>query len=424
LNAHRRVRSALLIVLLLCAVGLAQQQAPPRITDLKPTIILISIDGYRYDYLDKYPTPNLQQLAASGVRAESMQPSVPTYTFPNHYTLVTGLYPAHHGIVGNEFYDPSFNATFSYKDASATEGRWWSGEPIWVTAHRQGQKTASMFWPGSSATVAGLRPDHWETFDAKVTPDQRVDKILGWLDLPARERPAFLALYFEQVDHAGHEYGPDSPQVRDAVAQVDAAIGRLVDGMRQRGIERQVNIIVVSDHGMANTPHVIFIDDYIDPRTVRIVNRGPFFTLWPRQDENDAIFAKLQKVPHARAYRRENVPARWHFSGNPRIAPIFLLADEGWVITDREYAATHKLNAGGHGYDNNLTSMQATFIAYGQAFKPGSKLPAFPNIDVYDLMAYLLHLKPAKNDGTLKVFEPVLVKATDPHRSPPINKNP
>ena len=407
----RRWPRPVLLALLLIALG-AAAQTPRSISDLKPTLILISIDGFRYDYLDKYSPPNLQSLAATGVRAAALQPSFPTYTFPNHYTIVTGLYPAHHGIVANEMYDPGFDTTFVYKDPTATEARWWGGEPIWVTADKQGQKTASVFWPGSAAPIEGVRPDYWEPFDAKVSPDQRADKILGWLDLPAEQRPTFLALYFDQVDHEGHEAGPDSPQVRDAVSSVDAAIGRLLNGLRQRGIEERVNIIVVSDHGMAPTPpkQAIFIDDYIDLRRVRVVTRGQLFTLWPARGEMDAIFTQLRKVPHARVYRREKVPARWHYSGNARIAPIMLLADEGWTITDREYAKSHELKQGGHGYDNNLPSMQATFIAHGPAFKPGTKLPAFSNVDVYELMAYLLRLKPARNDGTLKVFRPVLAE--------------
>lgn len=400
-----------MFVLLVCAVGLTQEQTPPGITDLQPTLILISIDGFRYDYLDKYPAPNLQRLAASGVRAASLLPSFPTYTFPNHYTIVTGLYPAHHGIVANEIYDPSADSTFDIKKPTSKEGRWWGGEPIWVTAHKQKQKTANMFWPGSEAPIDGVWPDHWEPYNEKVTPDERVDKVLAWLDLPGGERPTFLALYFDTVDKAGHDFGPDSQGVSDAIAKVDSAIGRLVEGLRQRGIERQLNIIVVSDHGMASTPvsHVVYLDDYIDLRRVRVVTHSEFCSLWPARGEAAAIFAQLRKVPHLRVYRREKLPARWHYTGNPRIAPIFLLAAEGWHITDHEYVKEHKLKPGGHGYDNNLRSMQATFIAWGFAFKPGSRLPAFPNVDVYDLMAYLLHLKPARNDGTLEVFRSVLV---------------
>ena len=407
----RRCGSPYPVLLTLFLIALDAAAAAPRpVTDLRPTVILISLDGFRYDYLEKYSAPNLHRLASSGVRAEALLPCFPTYTFPNHYSIVTGLYPAHHGIVANEMYDPGFDATFALSDRSANEGRWWGGEPIWVTADKQGQKTASVFWPGSAAPIAGMRPDHWEPFDEQVSPAERVAKILGWLDLPAEERPTLLALYFGEVDHAGHQHGPDSPQVGAAISRVDTAIGALLDGLHQLGIEDRVNIIVVSDHGMApaSPDRVIFLDDYIDLSHVRVPTRGSLLTVWPAPGEKDAVLARLQKVPHLRVYRRENVPERWHYSGNARIAPIIAVADEGWTITGHEYARSHDFRKGQHGYDNNLRSMQAIFIAHGPAFKPGTNLPPFSNLDVYELMAYLLHVQPAPNDGTLEVFRRVL----------------
>lgn len=405
------MRKSTNVLFILLLISGSPAQAPRPIPDFKPTVILISIDGFRYDYLEKFRAPNLQDLVASGVHAAALLPCFPTYTFPNHYTIVTGLYPAHHGIVANEMYDPSSDATFVYKDPIAAESRWWGGEPIWVTADKQGHKTASLFWPGSAAPIHGMWPDHWEPFDASVSPAERVDMILGWLDLAAERRPTFLALYFDQVDHEGHQGGPDSPQVRDAIAKVDAAIGRLQDGLRQRGIDNRINIILVSDHGMAATSpeRVIFLDDYADLSRAHVPARGPLFTIWPAKGEAATVLAQLRRVPHLRLYRGENVPTRWHYSGNDRIAPIIALADEGWTVTTHEYLKSHDFLKGQHGYDNNLRSMQGIFIAHGPAFKAGTKLPALSNLDVYELMAYLLHLRPAPNDGTLNVFRPVLV---------------
>jgi predicted AlkP superfamily pyrophosphatase or phosphodiesterase len=408
---HPYRRALLPFLLVAAAAAAAQGPIPKPITHLRPTVILISIDGFRSDYLEKYSAPNLQHLATTGVRAAAMQPCFPTYTFPNHYTIVTGLYPAHHGIVANEIYDPGFDATFVYKEPAAKEGRWWGGEPIWVTAEKRGQRTANLYWPGSAAPIEGMWPDYWEPFDEKVPPAARVDKILGWLDLPSKQRPTFLALYFDQVDHEGHQGGPDSPQVRNAIALVDAALARLLDGLRQRGIADRVNIVVVSDHGMASTSpeRVIFLDPYTDLSRDRVPTRGSLLTVWPALGETETVLAKLRGIPHMQVYRREDLPARWHYSGNPRIAPIIALADEGWTVTTHEHFKSHDFSQGQHGYDNDLPSMQALFLAHGPAFKAGTQLPAFSNVDVYELLAYLLHLKPARNDGTLEVFRPVLV---------------
>jgi predicted AlkP superfamily pyrophosphatase or phosphodiesterase len=411
IRSPRSFRFLILLAILFFASGVVSA-APQRITDLRPTVILISIDGFRYDYLEKYPAPNLQALAGKGVRAAALIPSFPTVTFPNHYSIVTGLYPAHHGIVENDMYDPAFNEEFEYNKPSAKEGKWWGGEPIWITAHKQGQKTASVFWPGTAAPVQGLHPDYWEPFDNKVSPEDRVAKILAWLDLPAAKRPTFLSLYFEQVDHEGHENGPDSPQVREAIAKVDAAIGLLLQGLRQRGIEDRVNIIAVSDHGMApaSPERVILLDDYVDLSRVRVLSVVAFATVWPKQGGIGDLYMKLRKMPHVTVYRRGMTPARWHYTGNRRIAPVLALADEGWTITTREWLKDHKISLGQHGYDNNLPLMRAIFIAHGPAFRAGAKLPAFSNVNVYDLMAYLLRLEPAENDGSLAIFRAVLVR--------------
>ncbi|MGA1998764.1 MAG: ectonucleotide pyrophosphatase/phosphodiesterase [Terriglobales bacterium] len=407
----RKLRAYVVLVLLL----LASNVFAADVRDLKPTVILISIDGFRYDYFGKAPTPNLDSLIARGVRARYMVPSFPTKTFPNHYTLVTGLYPAHHGIIANTMWDDALHATFKMSDRKQVQdARWWGGEPIWVTAQKAGQKTAPMYWPGSEAAIEGLIPTYWEAWDEKnkTTFEYRVSKVLSWLDLPAPERPTFLTLYFENVDQAGHDFGPDSPQLHAAMERVDQAIGLLLQGLAARRIEDQVNIVVVSDHGMAacSRQRLIMLDDYVDPSNVIVVDTSPVLAAKAKDGNNAALVAKLKLVPHLTVYTPDTVPQRLYYTGNPRITPVIAVADVGWKITSHDYVAKHPDNkyGGDHGYDNAAPEMRAIFVAAGPAFKPHRSLPGFPNVDVYPLLAYLLNVAPASNDGDLRVFKPVL----------------
>jgi predicted AlkP superfamily pyrophosphatase or phosphodiesterase len=405
----RKLRRSVLLVFLLLACNVFAAD------HLQPTVILISIDGFRYDYFGKAPTPSLDSLIARGVRARYMIPSFPTKTFPNHYTIVTGLYPAHHGIVANNMWDDALHATFKMADRKQVQdARWWGGEPIWVTAQKAGQKTAPMYWPGTEAAIAGLPPTYGEAYDEKhkTTFDYRVNKVLSWLDLPAPERPTFLTLYFENVDQAGHDFGPDSPQLLAAVERADQAIGLLLQGLVARGIANQVNIVVVSDHGMAacSRQRLIILDDYLDLSSVVVVDTTPVLAIKAKDGNQAALVAKLKLVPHLTVYTRDTVPRRLHFSGNPRITPVIAVADVGWTITSLDYLAKHpdKKYGGDHGYDNAAPEMRAIFLAAGPAFKPHRRLPGFPNVDVYPLLAYLLGVAPARNDGDLRVFKPVL----------------
>ena len=408
---RRRLRSYVLIAFLL----LVHTVLAADVRNLKPTVILISIDGFRYDYFDKVPTPNLNSLIARGVRARYMVPSFPTKTFPNHYTLVTGLYPAHHGIIGNNMWDDALHAGFKMSDRTQVQdARWWGGEPIWVTAQKAGQKTAPLYWPGSEAAIEGVRPTHWEAYDAKnkTTFEYRVNRVLSWLDLPLSERPTFLTLYLENVDQAGHDYGPDSPQVINAVQRADQAIGLLLHGLKARGIEDQVNLIVVSDHGMAacSRQRLIFLDDYLNLSNVVVIDASPVLAAKAKDGNNAVLVAKLKLVPHLTVYTAETIPPRLHYSGNPRITPVIAVADLGWKITSHHDVAEHpgRKYGGDHGYDNAAPEMRAIFVAAGPAFEPHRVLRAFPNVDVYALLARLLNLTPAPNDGSVKVFLPVL----------------
>ena len=410
-NIGPRFQRLLLLACLLLAVDLSACVQPKSVKDLQPTVILVSLDGFRYDYLEKYYAPNLKSLARDGVQAKWMIPSFPSKTFPNHYTIATGLYPQDHGIVENNVWDKGFNATFTMSTREEVQnGRWWLGEPIWITAEKQGQKTAPFFWPGSEAEIAGTRPTYWKPYDGDLPNDARVDTILSWLDLPAGERPTFLTLYFSDVDSAGHDFSPDSPETRHAVLKVDNDLGRLIDGLKARGIFTQVNVIVVSDHGMATQDpnNVIILDELFDTKLAeKIFWTNEIVSIFPKQGKEDAIYKTLKaKLPaQAKVYRKAEMPARFHYSNSPRIAPLLVLPDEGWTLVTRkrleEKKAKGEMNGlrGGHGYDNELPSMRAIFIAHGSAFKKGVVIEPFENIQVYNVMTRILGLTRAPNDG-------------------------
>jgi predicted AlkP superfamily pyrophosphatase or phosphodiesterase len=388
-----------------------QAQAAPAKAAPTP-LLLISIDGYRSDYLERGVTPTLAQLAKDGVRAIGMQPSFPSLTFPNHYTIVTGLRPDHHGIVNNTMTDPALGMFSLGNRAAVSNGRWWSeGTPLWETADQQGLRTATMFWPGSEANIHGRHPDYWKPYDGSVTPGQRVDQILAWLDLPAGERPSFLTLYFDEVDHAGHTYGPDTPQVDQALRDTDAALAHLVDGLRQRGLLDRINLIVLADHGMATVPadHSILLDKLVPLREVDVVSLGVLAGIKPKPGHGfDRIEAHLERPQqHMTCWDKSRVPARLAYGSNPRVPQLLCLADVGWRITTSDYVAKHKgkVSLGEHGYDNEAPQMQALFVAHGPAFRQGATVPSFPNVDVYPLMAHLLGLPPAANDGDYQAVQ-------------------
>jgi predicted AlkP superfamily pyrophosphatase or phosphodiesterase len=400
------------VALLLISLPASAQNYRRRFNDLKPTLILISIDGFHPDYLERYSTPTLTMLSKRGVRAKWMTPAFPSLTFPNHYTIATGLYPQNHGIVGNNMYDPDFKRNFGLdKREEIQNTRWWFGEPIWVTAEKQGQRAGAFFFPGTEVEIGGKRPSYWKTYDESVPNDIRVDAALSWLDLPGNERPNMITLYFSDVDHAGHQSGPDSEDVRLAAAQVDKALDRLVAGLKSRQIFDRVNLIIVSDHGMAR--HVpgqtVLLDDYFDAAQAEtIVWSSAIVNIFPKPGMAEKIHEtlKAKSPPHVRIYRKPEMPARFHYNSNKRIGDVIVMADEGWTMASRERyrppqqpvngAAAYR---GVHGYDNQLESMRALFIAHGPAFKRGQVVEAFENVNVYNIMAKVLRLKPAGNDG-------------------------
>lgn len=377
---------------------------PARVeTQSAPILILVSFDGWRWDYIDHANVPNLKAMAARGTRSEGMIPSFPSVTFPNHYTLVTGLYPEHHGIVSNVMADKSISpGLFTMSSATANDPRWWGGEPIWTTAIRQGRKSASMFWPGSEA----VKPTLWKPFDDKVTNAARVKQLLDWLALPEGERPSFLTVYFSEVDHEGHDYGPLSREVLTAAEHLDASLGQLVDGVQKLGLADRTSFVVVSDHGMSATSEsrLIFIDDYIDMSTVDVIDWSPLLGIAPKAGRAGDLYQTLhRKHPSLSMYTRETMPAWLHYRDNARIPPVLGIADDGWTVTtharfEAGKRAGRKLG-GAHGFDPSYRSMHALFVAAGPNVRRGFLAPAFQNVHVYNFMCALLGLTPAANDG-------------------------
>jgi predicted AlkP superfamily pyrophosphatase or phosphodiesterase len=418
----RTILHQVLVVTCLLTLSLSVPAQAKPIRDLQPTVLLISLDGFRYDYLNLYRPPNLKALAAEGVRARWMIPSFPSKTFPNHYTIATGLYPQNHGIVENNIYDPVFKAVFNLTDRKEVENsRWWLGEPIWVTAERQGQRSGSVFYPGTEGEIAGTRPSFWKTYDEKMSNDVRVDTILSWLDLPRAQRPTFLSLYFSDPDDAGHAFGPVSVETKKAVLKVDGEIGRLIEGLKERKIFNRINLIILSDHGMATVrwSNAILLDKFFDPNLAsRIFWTREIVSIFPKEGKENEIYQSLKRKlpPQARVYRKAEMPARFHYSQSPRIAPLLVLPSEGWILTNRQQFAEMRTKGetkrprGGHGYDNQLTSMRAIFIGHGQAFKKGMVVEPFENIQVYNIMTRILGLKPAPNDGNYRAVKAVLVQ--------------
>ncbi len=406
MRAFLRLTAVLTAIALLSACTTVPLAAPaPR-----PLTILISIDGFRPDYLDRGVSPTLSALAAAGARA-AMRPSFPSKTFPNHYAIVTGLRPDRNGVVDNTMQGPDIpGVTFRMADkVTNADARWWNeATPIWVTAERAGVRTATMFWPGSDTAIQGVRPSHWKLFDQSQTPTQRSDQLLAWLDLPPAERARFATLYFDDVDTEGHHFGPNSPEVNAAIARIDSAVARLTAGLKARGIE--ANLVIVADHGMAATSddRKIFYDDLLPPDAARTIGLGAFLSLYPNPGHEDQVARALLK-PHAhmQCWRKQDIPARYHYGANPRVPPYFCLPQTGWLVSTRDYKPRWP-ERGAHGYDPAAPEMAALFIAEGPAFRRGVTLPGFDNVDVYPLLARLIGVKPEANDGRLADIAPAL----------------
>jgi len=375
-------------------------------------VILVSCDAFRWDYPDIYATPNLDRMAEEGVKAESLVPSFPSLTFPNHYTIATGLYPDHHGLIHNKFYAPDLDMMYRVGDRSMVENpAFYSGEPIWVTAEEQGVISASYFWVGTEAPIDGVQPTYWKRYVESMDFTGRVDTVIKWLNLPEGQRPHFITLYYQEPDATSHDFGPLSTETGNMVTHLDSIVGYLRQQVAGLAIGEKVNIIVTADHGMGPISPEKYknIATVLDSsRVVRIVGSNPVYLLATKGEYADTAVELLSALEGVEAYKKEELPAHLHYGTNSRIPEVVAFADSSWSIGITDDAG--KYTGGAHGFDPSDSDMHAIFYAVGPDFKSGYMQPKFYNVDIYGLLCALLGLEPAQNDGELSRVEGMLKK--------------
>jgi predicted AlkP superfamily pyrophosphatase or phosphodiesterase len=381
-----------------------------------PTTILISLDGFRADFLYRNLTPTLNQFIQEGISPKYMLPSFPSVTFPNHYTMATGMYPEAHGVVGNTFWDPKLEKEFYYTDPERSlQPFWWGGEPIWVTAEKQKVRAAVHMWPGSEAHIQEQSIAYVDKYNGTELLPMKKNRILDLLDLPGPKdigatanapRPQLIAAYVPNVDGDGHRFGPNSTEIMKTIADADAMLGEILQGLQARNLTNIVNVVVVSDHGMATTDvsRLIQLEDLVDPAELSHIDGWPLYGLRPKNPSDlhriyDQIKDRTKDNPNVEVYLRdENMPERYHFSKNSRIAPLWIIPKTGWAIVDKnefDIEASKKKGdiyhpRGLHGYDHEHPLMRAIFVARGPAFPHvgGSRMEPFrkshPLVTLYD----------------------------------------
>jgi len=382
----------------------------------KPYVIMISTDGFRYDYAKKYNAENLLKYSDSGVQAKAMIPSYPSITFPNHWSLITGLYPSHHGLIDNFFYDYQTKKKYAMSNKeNAEDGSWYGGTPLWALAEKQGMISASLQWVGSASDAGGIRPTYYYHYHEKFKPSEKVEKVINWLKLPETQRPHFISLYFPEVDGAGHHFGPDSKETEDAVHLIDDAIGNLVQKVNDLGL-KNVNFIFVSDHGMIQVdggnpleiPQILLNKDRFDYYNSQTLLR--VYVKNPKEVKSVFKALKANKSNDYEVYLDKKLPKYLHFATRDdqyhRIGQILLIPKAPKVFLEKG----QKTSSGKHGYDPKLVpEMNATFLAWGPAFKSDLTIDEFENVNVYPIVADILDLKiKDKIDGKLKTLKPVL----------------
>ena len=380
-------------------------------------VIMLSLDGFRHDYISRGYSPNLAEVAATGLTATGLVSAFPSSTFTNHYSIVTGLYPSNHRIIGNTFYDRQRSETYRISDRNTVEdGSWYAGNPLWVAVEDAGGIAASYFWVGTEADIRGIRPTHYRIYDGRIANSRRVEQVLQWLGLPESERPNFITLYFSDVDSAGHSFGPDSKQVNAAIRQVDGDLGQLLDGLK--ALPFAVNLIVTSDHGMSQVDpkQIVYLSDWINTREwnqeSKIISGGAYVYFYSNNNELiSTSLTQLRNVPGLRVYPKGKFPAEIHLGDNDRTPDMIATVNApGYLIVARPLGGKPNPPAGAHGYLPSVTpSMQGIFIAQGPGVKPG-QLTSLANIHIYPFVMSLLGLDITEPiDGDPEVLAPYLI---------------
>ncbi len=367
----------------------------------KEYVVMLSLDGFKYNYSKDNTLEAFDEIKSRGVSSR-LQPSFPTKTFPNHYSIATGLYPDNHGIVNNTFWDPTREVIYKISDRSkVTDGYFYGGEPIWVTAEKQGVKSASYFWVGSEAEIDGIQPSIWKVYDHDFPYYQRADSVIAWLKLPESKRPHLITWYVDQPDSYGHKYGPNSNEIKDKLQELDQLLAYFIAEAKKLDIYKDINFIITADHGMGEISDTKYVNlkDYIKSEWGVHLNGGnPVYNVWAEGSFKDSVANVLANVANINIYDKNNIPERLHYMNNDRCGDFVIVADSGWTLWNSSSAPSFG-TAGTHGYDNNFTEMDAIFYAYGPSFKSAYIHPKFKNVEIYNLICNILDLKPVANDG-------------------------
>ena len=371
-------------------------------SDKENYLVILSMDGFRWDFPEMVDTPNLDSIAKAGVKAEAIRSAFPSKTFPNHYTMATGLYPDNHGIVNNNFYDPETGTVFSMNhNPTRMDPYYYGGEPVWVTAEKQDVRTASLFWVGSEIPIKGIRPSIWKYYEHNFPFEQRIDTVLAWLELPVKERPRLIMWYMHEPDVTGHYQGPESAENMAVISRLDSLVGVFCRRVRELEYSDRINLIFTSDHGMGSTSQekTVTLSDHVPEEWVEHVLGGnPVYNIKAKEGYIDSVYKKLKRIENISVWRRGEVPAELNYGNNQRTLDLIVAADSSWCVN---WSAA-RVYAGTHGYDIRQFDMQAIFYAGGPAFRKGHAHPVFDNVDLYPLITRILGIVPEKTDGDIQ----------------------